>query len=91
VPGLRAAGRREYWAVGGAVAGGPGLAAGHGAVGVTRGCCAAAARVRFLGFVVCAAMAAAWLAAVAGATERCAAGRRPGCDAGGRPGPGALW
>jgi hypothetical protein len=60
------------------------------AAGGTRGCFAAAARVRALGLLVCAPASAAPAtrpAAVASATGRCAAAaRRPGCDAGGWPG-----
>ena len=62
LPGLRAAGHRRRCAVpavDGAVASGPRLAAAHGAaVGVTRGRSAAAIRVRALGLLVCASVAA---------------------------------
>ena len=97
LPVLRAAGHRQCWAapapaVDGAVAGGSRLAGVYGAVGVTHGRSAAAARAPALGILVYAQASAApdiRPADVAGAAGRRAAARRPGSDAGGWPGPGA--
>ena len=90
LPGLRSAGRRQRCAVpvvDGAVASGLRFAAVHGAaVCVTHVRSAAAARVRALGLLVCAPVAAAPAArpaAVADTTGRWAtAARRPRSDAG---------